>query len=137
MEDLFNSFLAAVKAAFLLPVILLPQSARNDTAHIEVLFQNIDKNGGEKLTLLVTFVTSGTHKKWLEETAKAKRSLIELETSGLTFALTSGIKLDSYWSSNSNPGWVYPDNDETAMPVRYEAPYMVEINYPTRIIQEA
>lgn len=139
MEELINALISAIKKSLALDSVLMPQKARTSTEHIELLFVDLTDNGDggeETLTLSATYRTEGTHEHWLAKTIKAKRALKKLDGGYISVAYKSNT-LRAYWKRSEAAHWEYPDGDISAMPAAYVAPYLVTIDYPARLIEEA
>ena len=137
IEDVVESLKAEIKTQLNFPVFLLPQKAGNNTAHIDLLYQDMESNGdeNEKLNFLAEYRTTGTHAKWLTQTVKLRRKLNEVVNTFMPFK-ADGIKLRAYWIRNGKAQWVYPSEEESSMPAEYVIPYRIEIDIPTRLITE-
>jgi hypothetical protein len=137
IEEVVESLKAEIKTQLNFPAFLLPQKAGNNTAHIDLLYQDMDPNGdgNEKLSFLAEYRTAGTHTKWLTQTVKLRRKLNEVENTFMPFE-ADGIKLHAYWIRNGKAQWVYPSEEESSMPAEYVIPYRIEIDIPTRLITE-
>lgn len=137
IEEVVESLKAEIKNQLNFPAFLLPQKAGNNTAHIDLLYQDMDPNGdgNEKLSFLAEYRTAGTHTKWLTQTVKLRRKLNEIENNFMPFE-ADGVKLRAYWIRNGNAQWVYPSEEESSMPAEYVIPYRIEIDIPTRLITE-
>ena len=137
VEEVVESLKAEIKTQLNFPAFLLPQKAGNNTAHIDLLYQDMDPNGdgNEKLSFLAEYRTAGTHAKWLTQTVKLRRKLNEIENNFMSFE-ADGVKLRAYWIRNGNAQWVYPSEEESSMPAEYVIPYRIEIDIPTRLITE-
>lgn len=137
IEEVVESLKAEIKTQLNFPAFLLPQKAGNNTAHIDLLYQDMDPNGdgNEKLSFLAEYRTAGTHAKWLTQTVKLRRKLNEIENNFMSFE-ANGVKLRAYWIRNGNAQWVYPSEEESSMPAEYVIPYRIEIDIPTRLITE-
>lgn len=137
VEDVVESLKAEIKNQLNFPAFLLPQKAVNNTAHIDLLYQDMDPNGegNEKLSFLAEYRTAGTHAKWLTQTVKLRRKLNEIENNFMPFE-ADVVKLRAYWIRNGNAQWVYPSEEERSMPAEYVIPYRIEIDIPTRLITE-
>ena len=134
-EDITEELKDEIKEQLGFPAFLLPQKATNNTAHIDLLFQDISENGenSEKLVFLAEYRTSGTHAKWLTKTIALKRKLREIEKSHMNF---TDQNLRAYWIRNGSGRWVYPSEEESSMPAEYVIPYRIEIDIPTTILTE-
>lgn len=134
-EDIVDALKEKITADTGFPVLILPQNATNNTAHIELLFQDLEQNGenNEKLTINAEYKTSGTHKKWLTQTIKLKRILKGFSENCMDF-VCKGENLRAYWQSRMEPQWVYPQDNEGAMPEAYVMAYMIEVDIPSRFI---
>ena len=137
VEEVVESLKAEIKTQLNFPAFLLPQKAGNNTAHIDLLYQDMDPNGdgNEKLSFLAEYRTAGTHAKWLTQTVKLRRKLNEIENNFMSFE-ADGVKLRAYWIRNGTAQWVYPSEEESSMPAEYVIPYRIEIDIPTRLITE-
>lgn len=137
IEELVESLKTEIKTQLNFPAFLLPQKAGNNTAHIDLLYQDMNPNGdgNEKFSFLAEYRTAGTHAKWLTQTVKLRRKLNEIENNFMPFE-ADGVKLRAYWIRNGNAQWVYPSEEESSMPAEYVIPYRIEIDIPTRLITE-
>lgn len=45
-------------------------------------------------------------------------------------------KLRAYWIRNGIAQWVYPSEDESSMGSEYVIPYRIEIDIPTRLLED-
>lgn len=137
IEAVTDSLKEAIQEQLGFPAFLLPQKAANNTAHIDLLFQDLEPNGegGEKLSFLAEYKTAGTHAKWLGKTASLRRKLRAVECSHMFFE-ADDVALRAYWIGNGTPRWVYPSEDESSMPAEYAIPYRIEIDMPTNLITE-
>lgn len=140
IESIVEGLKASIKTQLDFPAFLLPQKATNNTAHIALLFQDMEENGegNEKLSFSAEYRTAGTHAKWLTQTIKLKRKITAMYKSDTPFMLieADGVKLRAYWIRNGNPGWVYPSEEESSMPAEYVIPYRLEIDIPTRLLED-
>ena len=136
VDEIVEKLKSEIKEQLGFPAFLIPQKAGNNTAHIDLLYQDMIPNGdgNEKLTFLAEYRTSGTHAKWLSQTVKLRRKLNAIENDYMPVE-TEGVKLRAYWIRNGNAQWVYP-NEENPMPAEYVIPYRIEIDIPTRLITE-
>jgi hypothetical protein len=137
VEEVVESLKAEIKTQLNFPAFLLPQKAGNNTAHIDLLYQDMDPNGdgNEKLSFLAEYRTAGTHAKWLTQTVKLRRKLNAIENNFMPFE-ADDVKLRAYWIRNGKVQWVYPSEEESSMPAEYVIPYRIEIDIPTRLITE-
>ncbi len=137
IEEVVESLQSKIKNQLDFPAFLLPQKAVNNTAHIDLLFQDVEENGegNEKLIFAAEYRTNGTHAKWLTKTIKLRRKLNTLEKGCMNFEV-SGINLKAYWIRNGNAQWVYPSEEDSSMPAEYVIPYRIEVDIPTRLITE-
>lgn len=137
IEEVVESLKTEIKTQLNFPAFLLPQKAGNNTAHIDLLYQDMDPNGdgNEKLSFLAEYRTAGTHAKWLTQTVKLRRKLNAIENNFMTFE-ADGVKLRAYWIRNGKAQWVYPSEEDSSMPAEYVIPYRIEIDIPTRLITE-
>lgn len=140
IEDIVDSLKKAIKEQLGFPAFLLPQKTSNNTAHIDLLFQDMDENGkgSEKLLFNAEYRTAGTHARWLTQTIKLKRKITAMNKSDTPFmpVEVDGIKLRVYWIRSGKAGWVYPSENESSMPAEYVLPYRIEIDIPTRLLEE-
>ncbi len=136
-EEIIDALKEQISAETGFPVLILPQNATNNTAHIELLFQDCEQNGenGEKLIIDAEYKTAGTHKKWLSQTIKLKRKLKGFSESHMDF-VCKGENLRAYWQSLYTPQWEYPQDSEDSMPAAYVMQYRIEIDIPSRLITE-
>ena len=97
-EELIESLKSAIESQLGLPVVLLPQRAKNNSARIELLFQDIAENGekNEKLLFLAEFRTAGTHSGWLSKTISFNRKVRRLSNDFIPVDF-NGIKLRCNW----------------------------------------
>lgn len=137
IEEVVESLKTEIKTQLNFPAFLLPQKAGNNTAHIDLLYQDMDPNGegNEKLSFLAEYRTAGTHAKWLTQTVKLRRKLNAIENNFMPFE-ADDVKLRAYWIRNGKAQWVYPSEEESSMPAEYVIPYRIEIDIPTRLITE-
>ncbi|MBQ6566842.1 MAG: hypothetical protein IJP62_03485 [Treponema sp.] len=138
IEDIVDALKGEIKEQLGFPAFLLPQKAVNNTAHIDLLFQDIAENGAgnEKLIFSAEYRTAGTHAKWLTETIRLKRKIVRMNESEAPYMTVTDMKFRSYWIRNGNAGWRYPSEDENSMPAEYVIPYLIEIDIPTRFLEE-
>lgn len=140
IEEILETLKGEIKTLLGFPTFLLPQKATNNTAHINLLFRNMEENGegNEKLVFDADYRTAGTHAKWLSETVRLKRKITKMNKSETPYMqlVVDGAKLRAYWTRNGNPGWVYPSEDESSMPAEYVVPYSIEIDIPTRLLED-
>lgn len=136
-EEITESLKAGIKSLTGFPAFLLPQNAKNNTAHIDLLFQDSKPNGEDniKIIFLAEYRTNGTHAKWLTRTIELRQKLHAVEDSFMEFEADHN-NLRAYWISLGNPQWVYPSEEESSMPAEYVMQYRIEIDIPTRIITE-
>lgn len=80
-EDIIESLKEEIKSQLGFPAFLLPQKATNNTARIELLFQDLKDDGDDSETLVFSaeYRTNGTHLKWLTETIRLIRKLKPIE----------------------------------------------------------
>ena len=139
-EDIVDALKGAIKEQLGFPAFLLPQKATNNTAHIDLLFQDIAENGegNEKLIFSAEYRTAGTHAKWLMETIRLKRKIVRMNKSDEPYMTVEieGVRFRAYWIRNGNAGWRYPSEDESSMPAEYVLPYRIEIDIPTRLLED-
>ncbi len=137
VETIVESLKTEIKKQLGFPAFLIPQKAGNNTAHIDLIYQDMAPNGeeNEKLSFFAEYRTAGTHAKWLTKTVGLRRRLNEVEKNFMPLA-SDGIKLRAYWIRNGNAQWVYPGEEEGSMPAEYVIPYRIEIDIPTRLITE-
>lgn len=137
-EEITDSLKTAVKNRLGFPVFLLPQTATNNTAHIDLQFLDCLSDGEDsvKLVFNAEYVTDGTHRQWLTKTIRLRRKLNEAEDSFTPVPLDSGGELRAYWESLGNPRWVHPSEDESSMPARYAMQYRLTVCVPTRLLEE-
>lgn len=139
-EDIVDALRSAVITQLGFPAFLLPQKATNNTAHIDLLFQDIAENGGEneKLIFSAEYRTAGTHAKWLTETIRLKRKIVRMNKIDEPYMTVEieGVKFRAYWIRNGNAGWRYPSEDESSMPAEYVIPYRIEMDIPTRFLED-
>lgn len=138
-EEITDKLKAAIKDQMGFPVFLLPQAAGNNTAHIDMQFQDCSQNGEDSVQLyfIAEYVTDGTHKQWLTRTIKLRQKLHEAEKNFTPVPVDDkGSELRAYWESLGGPRWVYPTEDEGSMPTRYVMQYRLTINIPTRLLEE-
>lgn len=140
IESIVEGLKASIKTQLDFSAFLLPQKATNNTAHIDLLFQDMEENGegNEKLIFSAEYRTAGTHSKWLTQTIKLKRKITTMNKSDTPFMPieADGVKLRAYWIRNGKPGWVYPSEEESSMPAEYVIPYRLEIDIPTRLLED-
>lgn len=136
-EELIESLKSAIESQLGLPVVLLPQRAKNNSARIELLFQDIAENGekNEKLLFLAEFRTAGTHSGWLSKTISFNRKVRRLSNDFIPVDF-NGIKLRCYWVKNGTAGWQYPSEDESSMPAEYVNSWRCELDVPSRLLEE-
>lgn len=137
VETIVESLKTEIKKQLGFPAFLIPQKAGNNTAHIDLIYQDMTPNGeeNEKLSFFAEYRTAGTHAKWLTKTVGLRRKLNEVEKNFMPVE-AEGNKLRAYWIRNGNAQWVYPGEEEGSMPAEYVIPYRVEIDIPTRLITE-
>ena len=138
IEEIVNSLKGEIKEQLGFPAFLLPQKAVNNTAHIDLLFQDISENGegNEKLIFNAEYRTAGTHAKWLTETIRLKRKIVRMNESEAPYMTVTDMKFRVYWIRNGNAGWRYPSEDESSMPAEYVIPYRIEIDIPTKFLED-
>ena len=137
VETIVESLKTEIKNQLGFPAFLIPQKAGNNTAHIDLIYQDMTPNGdgNEKLSFFAEYRTAGTHAKWLTKTVGLRRKLNEVEKNFMPVE-AEGNKLRAYWIRNGIAQWVYPGEEEGSMPAEYVIPYRVEIDIPTRLITE-
>lgn len=135
-EEIIDGLKTAIKEELGFETFVLPQTAKNSTAHIEIQYQDIAENGngGEKLIFFAEYKTCGTHFKWLTQTIELKRKIIALSSEYMN-VLVGNIPLRAYWFSRGNAGWIYPSDDDGSMCAEYYIPYRIEIDLPSRLLQ--
>lgn len=134
-EDIIESLKEEIKSQLGFPAFLLPQKATNNTARIELLFQDLKDDGDDSETLVFSaeYRTNGTHLKWLTETIRLIRKLKPIEKAHMS---VTDAKLRAYWIRNGIAQWVYPSEDESSMGSEYVIPYRIEIDIPTRLLED-
>lgn len=138
-EQITDKLKAAIKNQMGFPVFLLPQTAGNNTAHIDLQFQDCSQNGegSVQLYFIAEYVTDGTHKQWLTRTIKLRQKLHKAEEDFTPVPIDDkGSELRVYWESLGGPRWVYPTKDESSMPARYVMQYRLTLSIPTRLLEE-
>lgn len=137
VDEIVDELKAEIKRLLGFPVVLLPQAASRNTAHIELQFTDMAKcgDGAEKLVFSATYRTSGTHSAWLSRTVDLRRTLNRIEDSFMMFT-AGGRLLRAYWIRNGDAQWIYPGEDEMSMPAEYVVPYRIEIDIPTQLLEE-
>lgn len=137
VETIVESLKTEIKNQLGFPAFLIPQKAGNNTAHIDLIYQDMASNGdgNEKLSFFAEYRTAGTHAKWLTKTVGLRRRLNEVEKNFMPVEAV-GNKLRAYWIRNGIAQWVYPGEEEGSMPAEYVIPYRIEIDIPTRLITE-
>lgn len=143
IEKIIENLKSAITKQTGFPVFLLPQKAVNNTAHIDLLFQDCYQNGelNEKLVFLAEYRTSGSHAKWLSETVTLRRILHQMENDYILveFLDDNGIqkRLRAYWIGSGQASWVYPSDTDSSMPAQYVVQWNIELDCPENIITEA
>lgn len=138
-EQITEKLKSAIKEQLGFPVFLLPQTATNNTGHIDLQFQNCLLNGEDSVQLIfiAEYVTDGTHKQWLTRTIKLRQKLHKAEKDFTPVPIDNkGSELRAYWQSLGSPRWVYPTEDESSMPARYVMQYRLTLSIPTRLLEE-
>lgn len=138
-EQITEKLKSAIKEQLGFPVFLLPQTATNNTAHIELQFQDSIPDGENSVQLyfLTEYATDGTHKQWLTKTIKLRQKLHKVEKEFMPVQIDDkGSELRAYWQSHGSPQWVYPTEDESSMPARYVMQYRVTLSIPSRLLEE-
>lgn len=138
-EEITDRLKTAIKDRLGFPVFLLPQTATNNTAHIDLQFQDCTLNGEDSVQLyfIAEYVTDGTHKQWLTKTIRLRQKLHAAEEDHIPVPVdNNGSELRSYWESLGGPRWVYPTEDESSMPARYVMQYRVTLSIPSRLLEE-
>ena len=138
-EQVTEKLKAAIKDQLGFPTFLLPQTAGNNTAHIDLQFQDCTPDGENsvKLHLLAEYVTDGTHRQWLTRTIRLRQKLHAVENDFLPVPVDgNGSVLRTYWQSLGSPRWVYPSEDESPMPARYVAQYRLTLSIPTGLLED-
>lgn len=137
-DEIIESLKATIKNELGFPAFVLPQKGVNNTARIDLQFQDIKPNGdnNEKLIFLAEYATNGTHIKWLTQTVKLMRKLHDVEGSHMLLQVNSNVVLRAYWIRQGTPRWVYPNESESSMPAEYILQYRVEIDIPTRLLED-
>lgn len=141
IEDVITALKETIKTDLGFPAFLLPQKAVNNTAHIDLQYQDFRPNGenNAKLVFIAEYVTNGTHIKWLENTIGLQKKLHQVENTFMLLEIgneeTKNV-LRAYWNRINNPRWVYPNTDESSMPAEYVLQYSVEIDIPTNLLED-
>lgn len=141
IEDVITALKETIKTDLGFPAFLLPQKAVNNTAHIDLQYQDFKHNGDGNAKLIFTaeYVTNGTHIKWLEKTIGLQKKLHQVENTFMLLEIgneeTKNV-LRAYWNRINNPRWVYPNTDESSMPAEYVLQYSVEIDIPTNLLED-
>ena len=141
IEDVITALKETIKTDLGFPAFLLPQKAVNNTAHIDLQYQDFRPNGenNDKLLFTAEYVTDGTHIKWLEKTIGLQKKLHQTENNFMLLEVggeeTKKV-LRAYWKRLNNPRWVYPNTDESSMPAEYVLQYSVEIDIPTNLLED-
>lgn len=139
VEGIVETLKAEITSLTGFPAFLLPQKSTCNTAHIDLLFQSILRNGedNERLTFSADYRTAGTHARWLTETVRLSRKLDDSASGAICIPLTvDSIKLRAYWIRSGKAQWVYPSEDEKSMPAEYVIPGRIEIDIPTRLLED-
>lgn len=136
-EQITDRLRASIKEQLGFPVFLLPQTATNNTAHIDLQFQDCTSNGQDSVQLIfiAEYVTDGTHKQWLNKTIGLRQKLQKAEEE-YTPVPVNGGDLRAYWESLGKPRWVYPSEDESSMPARYVLQYRLTLSIPTILLED-
>lgn len=138
-EQITEKLKSATKEQLGFPVFLLPQTATNNTGHIDLQFQDCLLNGEDSVQLIfiAEYVTDGTHKQWLTRTIRLRQKLHKAEKDFTPVPIDNkGSELRAYWQSLGSPRWVYPTEDESSMPARYVMQYRLTLSIPTRLLEE-
>ena len=140
VEQIITELKSAIKNQLGFPAFVLPQKAVNNTAHIDLLFIDLEEcgEGSLKLSFSATYRTAGTHSKWLTETVKLSRTITRINKSDAPYmSLTvDGSKLRAYWIRDGKAGWVYPSEEESSMPAEYIIPYHIELDIPEKLLED-
>lgn len=140
VDEIVEKLKSEIKEQLGVPAFLLPQKAVNNTAHIDLLFQDITEsgNGSLKFTFGATWRTAGTHSKWLTETVKLSKTITQMNKSDTPYMplTVDGSKFRAYWTRNGSASWVYPSEEESSMPAEYIVPWLVELDIPERLLED-
>lgn len=141
ISELVSALQSTIKEELGFPALLLPQKATNNTARIELQYQDIKPNGDDNVKLIFTaeYATNGTHLKWLERTIELQRKLHDVEDTFMLLEIGTGATKDvlrAYWLRLGTPRWVYPTESESSMPAEYVLQYRIEIDIPTRLLED-
>lgn len=149
IEEIITALKKSIKTELGFPAFLLPQKAVNNTAHIDLQYQDFKPNGdgNAKLVFTAEYVTNGTHLKWLEKTITLQKKLHSVEGTFMLLEVVSEESdgeadtetkdvLRAYWDRINSPRWVYPNEDESSMPAEYVLQYRVEIDIPTNLLED-
>ena len=138
--NITDSLKSEIKNQLGFHAFLLPQKAKNCTAHIDLLFLDMEECGGgcEKMTFSAEYRTAGTHEKWLTETIRLSRKIQRMNRSDTPYMglEAGGVKLRAYWLRAGKGQWIYPGEDEGSMPAEYVIPWRIEIDIPTRLLED-
>lgn len=137
IETFIDDLKKSIKEELGFAVFTLPQTAKSTTVHIDLLYQDIVQSGENcmKLIFFADFKTGGTHAKWLTKTIALRKRLNGTGESYLPIFTSAGT-FRSYWTSRGSPQWVYPNEDDGSMSAEYFVPYKVEIDIPTRLLED-
>ena len=88
VEEIVDGLKSEIKSRLGFPAFLLPQKAVNNTAHIDLLFQDMTECGEGNLKLIfgATYRTAGTHAKWLTKTVRLSRTVTMMNKSKILLA---------------------------------------------------
>lgn len=140
VEDIVKALKESIKKQLGFHAFLLPQKASNNTAHIDLLFLDMEEcgEGCEKMTFSAEYRTAGTHARWLADTIRLSRRICRMSKSDAPYMglEAGGVKLRAYWLRAGKGQWIYPSEDESSMPAEYVIPYRIEIDIPSRLLAE-
>lgn len=138
LEHITDALAGAIYTTLGFQARLLPQKAGGNTARIDLTFLDIEPCGenAETITFRAEYRTAGTHTKWLTETARLKRALRTVQDSYMEIKPNDEATLRAYWKRIAGGGWVYPSEDESSMPAEYVIPYQIELDIPTRLLED-
>jgi len=153
MEKIINALLETIRALGI-DAVLMPQKTSANRPRIDLYFSKIElagidrknpelgKSGWERITFYAEFKSEGTHSVWLNDTILASRKLLPLAENNMPLVVYEGEDLDqksykisAHWVRRQEGRFIYPDEEQSSMPVSYVEAWEVSIAYPAQIIR--
>jgi len=148
MEKIVNALLESIRALGV-EAALAPQTVAASRPRVDLYFAGInpagiDRNnpdaknkGWERIIFNAEFKSEGTHSLWVTDLILAARKLLPLGEENMQLTFTDEkprVHIQASWKRLQQGRFVYPDEEESSMPVRYIELWEVTVAYPAHII---